>query len=225
MFETDVAEHRVADIQVPQAGHFANVRHAGIGDVDAADHEPPQCAIRAQMRHRRIRQKLGRVEREIFELLERLQLLDALVGHVGERQVERLQRLQLDDEVDVVVCCPGAFERRFDDRTVFVARHPSAALLDSFDGIGDSWRILRARLRCDVIRRQGGHRCHQRHNRASYLSNFLSCHVSSLPSCLRAFVVRGFVSSCLRGYVLRRARPASRLQLMAAFGSALLMLL
>ena len=88
--EPDVAEHRVADVERPQARHLADVGHPRVGDVDAAHDEPAQRAIRAQVRHRRVGQELGRVEREVFELLQRLQLLDAAIGDVGERQVELL---------------------------------------------------------------------------------------------------------------------------------------
>ena len=77
----------------------------------------------------------------------RLQLLDAAIGDVGERQVELLDRLQLDDEVDVVVGRPGALERRLDDGAVLVARHPAAALLDALDGLRDRRRILFPGLR------------------------------------------------------------------------------
>ena len=142
VLEADVAEHRVADVERPQPGHLADVRHAGVGDVDAAHDQPAQRAIRAQVRHRRIGQELGGVERQIFELLQRLQLLDAAIGDVGERQIELLDRLELDDEVDVVVGRPRALERRFDDDAVLVARDPAASLLDALDGMRDRRRIL-----------------------------------------------------------------------------------
>ena len=159
MLEADVAEHRVADVERPQPRHLADVRHARVGDVDAAHDQPPQRAIRAQMRHRRVGQELRRVEREVFELLKRLQLLDAAIGDVGERQIELLDRLELDDEVDVVVGRPRALERRLDDGAVLVARDPAAALLDALDGIGDGGRIdCSPRLRRGRAgRRQRGH--------------------------------------------------------------------
>ena len=148
MLEADVAEHRVADVERPEACHLADIRHARVGDVDAAHDQPAQRAVCAQVRHRRVGQKLRRVEREVFELLERLQLLDAAIGDVGERQVELLDRLELDDEVDVVVGRPRALERRLDDGAVLVARHPAAALLDALDGMGNRGANQTVRRAC-----------------------------------------------------------------------------
>ena len=123
-------------------GHLADVRHAGVRDIDAAHDEPAQRAIRPKMRHRRIGQEFSGVEREIFELLQRLQLLDAAIGDIRERQIELLDRLELDDEVDVVVGRPRPLERRFDDDAVLVARDRAASLLDALDGMSDGRRIL-----------------------------------------------------------------------------------
>ena len=51
------------------------------------------AAVAAKKRHRRVGDELGREQIQLFELSERLQTLGAAVRHIGQRQVEPLQRL------------------------------------------------------------------------------------------------------------------------------------
>ena len=118
-------------------------------------------------------------------------------------------RLQLDDEVDVVVGRPCALERRFDDRAVLVARHPAAALLDALDGMGDGRRIAVA----------GPARAAPAPYSAAAMST------GARDSVTRAFSFRFSFFVLPSVYVLLRARAASRLQLICAFGSAFFTLL
>jgi hypothetical protein len=106
------------------------------------------------VRHRGIGQELRGVERQILELLEKLQLVNALVGHIGERQVELPEGLQRDDEVEVVVGCPRALERHLGDVAVAIAYDPPASLLDTLDRCCHRSRGGLARLR--GRRRRGG---------------------------------------------------------------------
>ena len=121
MLQADVGDLRERDVERFQLRQLGDVRQARIGDIGPAEIQRFQPPMTAQKRDRRIGDEFRRRQVQIFQLIERLQSLDAAIRHVGQRQVEPLQCLDRRNSLDVRVGRPRARERHVDDVSRLIA--------------------------------------------------------------------------------------------------------
>ena len=130
MLEPDVADLREADVERLQLRQFGHIRQAGICDVSAAQIQRPQLTVPSQKRNRRVGDEFRRRQVQLFELIERLQPLDAAIGRISQRQIEAPHRFDRGNSLDVRIGRPGASQRDVDDVSGPIADDGSAGGLD-----------------------------------------------------------------------------------------------
>src|SRR5262249_7732302 len=88
--DADIPQHRMAEIERLQSRQLRQVRQADVGHVCSAQAQFAQVAIRPKVGRRGVGNEFGGVQVQLFQLLQLLEMLDADIGHIGERQIETL---------------------------------------------------------------------------------------------------------------------------------------
>ncbi len=124
---------RSSDFKPVSAARYG---HAHVGDVGAAQHQFAELFIRPQIRRRGIGDGFGGVQRQLLQLLQLLETLDAGIGNVSKGEIQALQTLDLDHALDIVIGSPGARERHLNDVAIRTADHLAAQGFNRVRNIG-----------------------------------------------------------------------------------------